>query len=222
MKQLIVGLIAEGNTDIRFLRSVVERSFQDILLNECEQDIEFYLHLIRIDKTGLDFPQMVVTASRAGVEECGIMSLAVHTDADRETYEQRWNDKIVPAHNALNAEKSDSYCLLLTPIIPVRMIEAWLLADKELFKAEIGTELMDSELGIDRDPEGIANPKAVIEEAIRKATEMLPKRRRRISISDLYGYIGDAVSINSLSSLSSYRRFRDVIRQTLRALHYMY
>ena len=118
-------------------------------------------------------------------------------------------------------DANDDYCKILTPVIPVRMMEAWMLADKELLKSEIGTTKSDNDLKINRDPETIADPKAVIEEAIRIAQSDLPKRRQRLTISDLYAIIGDKISINKLLSLDSYQKFQDEVRATYRTLNYM-
>lgn len=218
-KQIIIGLITEGPTDIRFLESIVRRTFEEIAF-ECIQDIDIYVHPLKTPKAD-SFVDYTKNASNDGVTSYGIMTLAVHTDADRDTYQERMNNKIDPAKNALN-ELGDDYCKLLTPIIPVRMIEAWMLADKQLLKSEIGTTKSDSDLGINRDPETIADPKHVIEEAIRIATEHLPKRRQRLSISDLYAIIGDTVSLTELAKLNSYCKFQDVVRDTYRALNYMH
>ena len=38
-RQLFIGLITEGPTDVRFLQSVVERTFIDVAF-ECENDLE--------------------------------------------------------------------------------------------------------------------------------------------------------------------------------------
>ena len=45
-RQLFIGLITEGPTDVRFLQSVVERTFIDVAF-ECENDLEpvSYTHL---------------------------------------------------------------------------------------------------------------------------------------------------------------------------------
>lgn len=218
-KQIIIGLITEGPTDIRFLESIVRRTFEDIAF-ECAQDIDIFVHPLRASKTG-SFVDYIKRASNEGIISFGIMTLAVHTDADRDTYEERMDNKIMPAQSVLN-ELNDDYCKLLTPIIPVRMIEAWMLADKELLKSEIGTTKSDGDLGIDRDPERIADPKHVIEEAIRIATENLPKRRQKLSISELYAIIGDTISITELERLDSYRRFQDAVRNTYMELNYLH
>lgn len=218
-KKIIVGLITEGPTDIRFLESIVRRTFEDIAF-ECLQDIDVSVHTLKTSKVGLSFVEYIMKASNDGVTSFDIMTLTIHTDADRDTYDERINNKIIPAQTALNG-MNDDYCKLLTPVIPIRMIEAWMLADKELLKSEIGTSKSDNDLGINRNPEKIADPKSVIEKAIRIATEHLPRRRQRLSISELYAIIGDTVSITELTKLDSYRKFQEAVRNTYRALNYM-
>ena len=86
-----------------------------------------------------------------------MMSLAIHTDADDNTCEERMGNKIIPAQKELDGLKED-ICRVLTPVIPVRMTEAWMLADKQLLKDEIGTTKSDDELGINHDPESMSDP----------------------------------------------------------------
>lgn len=217
-RQIFIGLVAEGPTDIRFLKSIVSRTFQYIALNECDYDLDLQFYPVNVSKIGLDFPELALKAWKEGVETIGMTVLAIHTDADRETYETRRRQKIIPAQEAL--EKHEEGCSrYLTPIIPVRMIEAWMLADKRLLKEEMGTDKSDQELEIARDPETIADPKSVIEKAIRIATADKPKRRQRLSISDLYSIIGDKVSLSEMERLDSYRKFQDEVRDTFRNLN---
>lgn len=220
-KQIFVGLTTEGTTDIRFLEHVVRRTFEDVAF-DCPQDVEVYLYVIPSLKIGKSFPQYVKDTARLAWEMYGVMSLAVHTDADRDSYEQRVANKIVPARKELEALDEEKCCKLLTPVIPVRMMEAWMLADKKIFKEEIGTDLSDATLGIERDPEVMPDPKNVIEEAIRIATDGLPKRRSRPTIAELYEVIGNAISTDALMSLPSYRKFKEEVRETFRCLGYMH
>lgn len=221
MKQLFIGLTTEGTTDVRFLESIVTRTFEDIVFCECEQEIEIYAQVLKVDKHDLSFPEYVTKAAMEGFEQYGIMTLAIHTDADKETYQQRYNDKIIPAYEMLNQVPEDNICKILTPIIPVRMIEAWMLADTSLFIEELATDKSKSELHIDKNPETMADPKQVIEDAIRIATEHLPKRRQRLTIADMYAAIGSKIELSSLRKLSSFRLFEDAIRDSLRKLHYL-
>lgn len=221
-RQIFIGLATEGTTDIRFLESIVHRTFEDIALNEGQVDIDIYVHCLKTPKTGLSFPEYVANASKDGIAKFGIMTLAIHTDTDGDTYLERLKNTIEKAQRKLDGLNDDEYCKLLTPILPIRMIEAWMLADKQLLKDEIGTTKSDNDLGINRDPENIADPKHTIEEAIRIATEDLPKRRRsRLNISELYLSLGQSISLEALSRLNSYKKFQDAVRNTYRTLGYM-
>lgn len=220
-KQMFVGLAAEGTTDIRFLTSIVKRTLNEVAFQESRYNIDIYVNDIDVSKSGLSFTEYVANASREGVRQFGMMALAIHTDADTNTYEERFKNKILPTQEYLNNIEDEDICKLLIPIIPVRMTEAWMLADKQLLKNEIGTTKSDSELGINRDPEAFSDPKEVIENAIRIAMQDYPKRRRRLNISELYSIIGDKLSTAELSRLESYRNFRAEVRNAYRAFDYI-
>lgn len=220
-KQIFVGLITEGSTDNRFLGSVVKRTFDDIGF-ECNGDIELYLFPIEIDKTGLSFSELVIKSSKKGFDDYGIMVLCIHTDADGDSDSRMVQTKIAPAIAELETKNENEFCKIITVLIPVQMIESWMLADRELLKSEIGTTLSDNELEINHFPESISNPKQTIENAIRIARAELTKRRRRdLSISELYQPIGQKISINKLDLLPSYQKFKNSIRKAYKTLNYM-
>ena len=102
------------------------------------------------------------------------------------------------------------------------MIESWVLADKELLKSEIGTKKTDTELGIQRPPESIADPKQVIEDAIRIGRQDLPKKRRKdLVIADLYQIMGSSMPIEKLDALPSFVKFKEGVREAFRVLNYL-
>lgn len=220
MRQIFIGLITEGSTDNRFLESVAKRTFEEIGF-DCNGDIEIFVTPLAINKTNLGFTDYVLHASKQGVKEFGISVLCVHADADDIDDTNAYNYKIIPAKEILKDFDKDEYCTLLTPLIPVQMIEAWMLADKELLKKEIGTTKSDSDLGINRFPEQLRDPKAVIENAIRVSMEHLPKRRRGLNIGELYQPLGQKINLEELDKLDSYKKFKEEIRQTYRDLNYM-
>lgn len=222
MKQIMIGLVAEGTTDLRFLDNIVYRTFEDIACQQCNDDIEIITYNIKDVDRGDSFTEMLLNASKASIVQTGAMTLVVHTDSDTDTYEQRYEHKFAPALEALkNYEDDYDYCTVITPLIPVRMMEAWMLADLDLLKEQIGTTKSDSDLGLLRAPETIADPKTLISEAIRIATDGLPKRRQRLTISDLYGVIGGSLSLEKLSRLSSYQKFVESVEETYRKLGYI-
>lgn len=217
---VIVGIAAEGPTDLRFLESVVERSFQDIAFHEFRQEYTFAVEVLNgIDKSG-PFPVFVEKACRSALEQIGAMTVVIHTDSDKFSYAERYENKFVPALQRLQKfESDDNLCHVITPLIPVHMIESWMLADKALFRKLICTDKTDAELNIDGNVETFADPKQKITEAIRIANAGHPKSFRNVSIAELYGIIGQSVSLDALKRLDSYRSFCTCVLDTLRCLN---
>ncbi len=221
-RQIFIGIMTEGTTDIRFLHSIVKRTFDSVAFDECRGDFENVVVPISINKAGLGFVEQVVEASRKGISENGIMILCVHSDADDENDIRVYTNKIRPAQIEISSKNEIEYCKVLTFVVPVQMIEAWMLADKDLLKREIGTDKTDNDLKINKRPEQIADPKQIIEQAIRIARQNLTQRRRNdLTISELYLPIGQKIAIRKLDALMSYQNFKENVREAFRQLGYM-
>lgn len=220
---ILTGLFTEGTTDVRFLESVVKKTLDDLAF-ECTGDIETELKVIDIDKTGLSFNEQVFLASKMAKEEYDVLMLFVHTDADCNDDSIVFNSKILPAKTFLEEQDDKLVCKKVVAIVPVQMTEAWMLADKNLLKDEIGIDGTDIDLGIHRRPEEISNPKAVIESIIRLSKERQVKRKRRsgLNISDLYQIIGQKIELSELESLPSYNKFKSSLREVLKELNFLH
>lgn len=95
-----------------------------------------------------------------------------------------------------------------------------MLADTKLLKRQIGTNKPDQELGLSRNPESIAKPKEVVQEAIRVARANMPKKRRKdLNISELYQPMGQEIDLRKLSGLTAYRKFQENMRDAFRSLN---
>ena len=199
------------------MQSVVERTFIDVAF-ECENDLEPYVKCLTVEKVRLSFNEYVEKASRRGMEEMGMDILCVHTDADSKDTKRAYAEKINPAKEFLSDKKGE-ICKSLIPIVSVRMVEAWMLADKELLKEEMGTRMSDEELGINRMPELYLDPKATIIQAIGKSNRTTTRRHRKdLDISELYASIGARLELEKLHLLPSYRQFVDEVREAYRQL----
>lgn len=220
---ILTGLFTEGTTDVRFLESVVKKTLDDLAF-ECTGDIETELKIIDIDKAGLSFNEQVFLASKMAKEEYDVLMLFVHTDADYYDDSIVFNSKIIPAKTFLEKQDDKLVCKKVVAIVPVQMTEAWMLADKNLLKDEIGVVGTDIDLGIHRRPEEISNPKAVIENIIRFSKESQVKRKRRagLNISDLYQIIGQKIELSELESLPSYNKFKSSLREVLKELNFLH
>lgn len=217
---ILTGLFTEGATDNRFLESIVKRTLEDVAL-DCTGDIDVGIEIIKINKTGLNFDEQVLIASKFAFNKFGIMILFVHTDADSSDDDFVFKSKIIPSINYLNLQTND-VCKHIVAIVPIQMTESWMIADKELLKSEIGIVNSDSELGIHFKPENINNPKNVIESIIRISKKDLTKRKRNkgLEISDLYQIIGQKINLSELEKLSSYNKFKQSLVDKLKELNF--
>jgi len=219
--QIIIGLFTEGPTDVRFLESIIKRTFDEVAF-ECEGDILVYdvIWQIRTEKKGR-FKEQVREAARKGHEEYGVMVLCVHTDADSKDDTHTFENKINPAVIHIQQSKED-ICRNIVAVVPVQMTEAWMLADTQLLKEEIGTDKSDSELGIFRDPEEYADPKKLIKNIIAAVRQKEGKRRRHeLKIADLYLPTGQKIKMEKLEKLNSYRKFKQGVREAYRKMKYL-
>ncbi|MEA5257692.1 DUF4276 family protein [Arcicella aquatica] len=222
-RQIFAGLFTEGTTDVRFLESVVRKTLEDVAF-DCQGQIETQVKTIEINKLGLGFVDQVLEASRKGFNEYGITLLCVHTDADYYTDSRVMESKITPAINRLKEQNETEYCKILVSVIPVHMTEAWMLADKDLLKSEIGTQKNNFDLGIHPMPQDIADPKETIINAIRIVQSDLTRRKRNrgLDISELYQIIGQKIELSQLENLDSFRKFKESLKSAFRELGFLY
>ncbi len=216
---LTIAYSTEGSTDQRFLLHIIRKTFEEIASN-CKGQIDVYDPVfIEFDKRNgfiEDFVDLSVKAFKNGINV-----LCIHADADHNDDVQVIEDKISPAFKTVENYATNQICKNLVAIVPVHMSEAWMLADKNLLKDEIGTDLSNQDLNITRHPESIADPKQTIESALNIAQKHLPNRRKRLTISELYQPIGQKISIEKLETLKSYKKFKLFVEEALRKINYL-
>lgn len=120
--QLLLALYAEGPSDNRFLPPIIQGTAQDITAQHGPIDV---LDLTIISKKQGTREECILRAAR---EACGCHALIVHSDADDGTPDRAYEERILPGFN-LVSQSIEKVCKDLIPIIPVQMIEAWMLAD---------------------------------------------------------------------------------------------
>ncbi len=219
MRQLFIGLVAEGTTDVRFLKSVIYKSALELSW-QCDSMVEVF-DIREIYPQGDGFAEKMLNASKVAQDKYSISMLCIHADSDSKTITDVMENKFFPFYEALKAKDDKDFCKCIVPTIPIQMIESWMLADKLLLKQLIDAEgISDSDLGIDRPPESYADPKEAINNAIRIAFEGKPKRKRdQIKISDLYEVLGNQLDLDSLRSIPSFRSFEDGMLNAFKRLN---
>ena len=216
---LTIAYATEGSTDERFLNTIIKKVFEEIAF-DCEGVIEVYDPVFMQLPKANSFVNSLVNLSRKAYQS-GFNVLCIHVDADSNVDAEVIKYKIAPAFKAVNSELDNTVCNNLVAIIPIHMTEAWMLADKDLLKNEIGTNMSNIDLGISRTPESIANPKEIIKTALEIAQAHLPSRRNKLDIGDLYQPIGQKLSMERLERLESFIKFKSSVSAALRNLNYL-
>ncbi len=218
---LVIAFYAEGTTDIRFLSKIILRTTEEIILNRSQSIISVLEPFpIEVKKTGDRIQEIRQVAAKA----YGYNILIIHADADYEIDEKAFKERINPGFESVKLDKTEEFCKDLVAIVPVQMTEAWMLADKETLKEELGTQKNNRELGLNfplKQLEKIADPKSKIQEIMRIAFKDLPTRKRRMQISSLYSPLGQQVSLEILEQLPSYLKFKADLTNVLIKLNFI-
>lgn len=220
MNTLVISLLPEGATDIRFLSNIIIRTAFDILIEKAEGqiDVSDLIILNKSKKYGRDYQIL-----QAAKESYGYHILIVHSDADENSDKEAFENRIYPGFSLVEDEVG-KICKNLVPIVPIRMTEAWMIADKNTLKEEIGTDKDELQLELNfpiKNVEAIAEPKEKIKKAIQLACLQNPARLARINIADLYLPLGQKVDLSILNHLGSYRKFKKHLTEALKKINYI-
>lgn len=215
--QLYIGYIGEGTTDGRFLPEIIHKTVIDVAFG-LKNDISIE-EVVSINIKKRTFVETMMEASKKANDD-SLSILCIHADADSKSLEEVMENKFQSLFQTLEKQDSKKYCKNIVAVIPITETESWMMADKELLKERINAKsLSNQDLGLEKNPEDYSNPKMVISNAIRIAQQGRTKRHRRdISIADLYESMGQAISIDELRSILSFRTFENNISTALSKL----
>lgn len=212
-RYLGLGLHGEGPTDQRFLSPVLARLTSNILAQHGRYPV---LVGPVADLTSVPAGDRADGLSRAVEKAQGAVDLLfVHADGAgdptgaRATIVQPLIDRMVADHG-----DDAPVCV---PVIPVREMEAWVIADPAAIAGLLRSKLDAAALGLPDDPaecESVPDPKAALEQAMALARSKT--RRRRGSIT--YEPLGERVDLSRLMQLDAFRTLHDDLVHELSAL----
>ena len=135
--------------------------------------------------------------------------LFIHRDAERQTLEER-RTEIAAALQGLAVRH--------IPVVPVRMTEAWLLADEAAIRSAAGNPNGREELNLPtlRRLEDVADPKQVLYAALRSACGLNQRRRAALAVQERVHRISNYITdYSSLRVLQSFRVLQQDISTSL-------
>ncbi len=218
MTSLILALYTEGNSDIRFLNGIVQRTAAALIAQhgDTNADVQIPLQLKRPPRCGSATDCIVQVARQ--VE--GYHALIIHADSDQCTRDETLQQRLQPGMQQVASAAIDIH---IVPLIAVRMIEAWMLADHEVLLQLIGTHQDADQLHLPRGSrvEDVRDPKTELQRVITDAFRQRSKRAQKLAprVSDLYEPLGQQASLDRLRQLPAFRQFESDLTDVLRRVH---
>lgn len=193
MKQLFFGFFGEGPTDERYFETLLTEYLTEVgALRGI--DIEIFSPMIMRSAKKTFLEQM----REIEKENPGLSLFFVHMDADGRNAARVLAEKWHPW-----LEECKEPCRWI-PVVPVRMLESWLLADaRALSDTFLISELEIEKITAGVNPENIADPKGKLEEIKRAGKQRRPSGREET--------IAQRTRFSELEKLPSFQAFaRDV------------
>lgn len=216
MTTLVLALLAEGPTDELFLPGIIQRTVQNLVLRRGRTVIDVLepmLVTIRPDIQG-----QAERILEAAYQTEGYHALIIHADADHHSADRALNERFQPGVLLVQDSGINHH---LVPLIPIRMTEAWLLADPESLLNIIGTWMNTNALGLPSHPHQIESdpdPKATLKEVVRRATAQRG-RRRKLQVADVFAPLARTISLERLQRVPAYQQFVQDMTGALVELH---
>jgi hypothetical protein len=139
--------------------------------------------------------------------------LFIHRDSDREPLRNR-REEIENAINMAFGEIKPNYVC----VIPIRMQEAWLLFDESAIRRSSGNPHGKVRLNLPKMNriESLANPKALLHDIIRRASELSGRHLRQLSLSHCSVQISQNIEdFSPLRRLIAFQELEDNIKQVV-------
>lgn len=207
MIYLRAGLYAEGPSDYEILLRLIPRVLDalgaSLFPGACEVG----------ETLGIDAPpsekstrrsDRIAAAVKASFDLCELFIIHSDSAGDPSAARRTCIDPGVAASRAKHPERA----LVAVACVPVREIEAWLLADAEPFRRLLGRAVSPA---LPADPERDLDPKATLR-------RILLDGGARRGPESVYAFIGENVQLKALRALPAYRAFEDDLTRAIHAV----
>ncbi len=195
MSELNYTLVSDGSSDKALLPilSWLLREYQVLCPIQAE-----WADLRRLPNPPKDLPSRIQKS--LDLYPCNL--LFVHRDAERQAYARR-KAEINRALDNIGLENPPAVC-----VVPVRMMEAWLLIDEAALRLAAGNPNGQSPLAVPimANLEGIPNPKQMLFTLLKNASELSGRRLKKLDVKRNAGRVAEY--INDFAQLRNLPAFR--------------
>ena len=223
MTTLVSALYAEGRTDERFLPILLQRVLAELLNMHSPRSVDVLEPIVLRTHKRTNQEEAIFLAAQ---QAAGYHILFVHTDADDNTTNSAYIERIEPGLSLVQCAYSTGVpvCSHIVPVIPVHMLEAWLLADAEAIGDIVGIPrpLVLQHLPFSaHEIEGVSDPKAQLLTLIREVQAFRSRRRRNAVIGEYYEPMANRIRISQLQRLPAFQQMTEDILAVLSQLRFV-
>lgn len=213
-----LALYAEWPTDHRFLEGITRRTVLDVFV--CRGVVAEVPEVQRLTiDHGIDGRADRIRAG-AKAEQGGFHVLFIHADADGDADRAR-RERVEPGRLAVLSELGPTGRAVVA-VVPVKMTEAWALADLEALRTVLSTTRSREGLGLPPSPahlEAESQPKLLLDRVV-KAAHARPRRRRVEGGATYLDRLAEEVRLETLRKLRAFRGFEADVVTALAGLGY--
>lgn len=196
-------LLGDGTSDEALVPIV------DMILRERFPAMPFFIDFTAAFDQG---ERDVLNKAKKALREFPCDLLIVHRDAERVAHQDRVNE-IKAALTGLH---------VFVPLVPVRMLESWLLVDRGAIRKAAGNPNGMAAFDLPRIEriEGLADPKSTLHDALRNASGLSGRRLRGFDCGRAKAFISRSLgSLAPLRRLPSFVAFEQALLASVGALH---
>jgi hypothetical protein len=208
MREIRFTLLCDGTSD-KALTQIVSWLLRDLLPDVLIQSQYADFGLLRNPPPLNALDQRIEKA--VTLYPCDI--LFVHRDAEKEPFQNRKNE-ILKFFKKVNA----NFLEKLVPVVPVRMMETWLLIDENALKIAAGNRKYAQKIALPRhnNLESLPDPKDYLHNLLREVSGLKGRKLQSLRVSQSVHLIAD--NIDDYSKLRHLAAFQELEKDVKLAL----
>jgi hypothetical protein len=208
MREIRFTLLCDGTSD-KALIPIISWLLRDLLPHVLLQSQYADFGFLKNPPPSSALDQRMVKA--VSLYPCDI--LFVHRDAEKEAFQTR-KDEILRFYQKINNTFSEK----LVPVVPVRMMETWLLIDEKALKMAAGNRNYAKNIVLPRPKnlESLAEPKDYLHNLLKEVSGLKGRKLQNLKVSQTVHLIAD--SIENYSQLRQLPAFQQLEKDVINVL----
>ena len=185
MREIRYTLLCDGSSD-KALIPILSWLLNDLLPNVSLQAQYADFGRLRLPPPLSALDQRIEKA--VALYPCDI--LFVHRDAEKDPFQKRKNE-ILKFHQKIN----NTFTEKLVPVVPVRMMETWLLIDEKAIKVAAGNRNYNKNIVLPstQNLESLPNPKDHLYNLLKEVSELKGRKLQNLKVSQSVHLIADFI-----------------------------